>query len=49
MAKPKSKEGSVSTLRVKIKVKRKGIHSKKKASHLKGSKNYKKQYRGQGR
>jgi hypothetical protein len=28
---------------------RKGIHSKKKNSHLKSSKNYKKRYVGQGR
>ena len=31
------------------KVKRPGIHSKKKTSKLKKSKNYKKMYRGQGR
>jgi hypothetical protein len=30
------------------KVRRKGIHAKSKTSHLKGSKNYKKKYRGQG-
>ena len=30
-------------------VKRKGIHSKKKSSSLKSSKNYKKKYIGQGR
>ena len=29
--------------------KRKGIHAKSKHSKLKGSKNYKKKYRGQGR
>ena len=29
--------------------KRKGIHAKSKQSKLKGSKNYKKKYRGQGR
>jgi len=29
--------------------KRKGIHSKKRASKIKSSKNYKKRYRGQGR
>jgi hypothetical protein len=29
--------------------KRKGIHAKSKISHLKGSKNYKKPYRGQGK
>lgn len=32
-----------------IKRKRKGVHSKKKASNSKGSKCYKKLYRGQGR
>lgn len=31
------------------KKKRKGIHSKKKSSNSKTSKNYKKKYRGQGR
>lgn len=34
---------------VKPSTKRKGIHSKSKTSSLKGSKNYKKKYRGQGR
>jgi len=29
--------------------KRKGVHAKSKTSKLKGSKNYKKKYRGQGR
>ena len=29
--------------------KRKGVHSKTKCSKVKGSKNYKKKYRGQGR
>ncbi len=33
----------------KVKVKRKGIHSKNKQSALKSSKNYTKKYRGQGR
>jgi len=33
----------------KFKKKRKGIHSKKKSSKLKTSKNYKKPYKGQGR
>lgn len=32
----------------KIKKKRPGVHSKKKNSKLKGSKNYKKRYKGQG-
>ena len=31
------------------KITRKGIHAKTKASKLKGSKNYLKRYRGQGR
>lgn len=34
---------------IKVKVKRKGIHSKTKQSKLKSSKNYVKKYRGQGR
>lgn len=33
----------------KPKVKRPGVHSKKKTSSLKTSKNYRKPYRGQGR
>lgn len=42
--------GSISGRRLeKIKVKRKGIHSKCKTSGLKSSKNYRKAYRGQGR
>jgi hypothetical protein len=32
-----------------VKVKRRGIHSKKKNSRSKKSKNYKKPYKGQGR
>jgi hypothetical protein len=35
--------------RKKHKIKRKGIHAKSKTSNLKSSKNYVKQYRGQGR
>lgn len=31
------------------KIKRPGVHSKKRTSRLKSSKNYKKAYRGQGR
>jgi hypothetical protein len=34
---------------LKIKIRRKGIHSKKKNSGLKSSKNYTKRYRGQGK
>jgi hypothetical protein len=33
----------------KIKVKRKGVHAKKKSSSLKTSKNYKKKYNSQGK
>jgi len=44
----KVKDKTVKT-KVKIKVNRKGIHSKKKSSQLKSSKNYKKLYKGQGR
>lgn len=33
----------------KVKVRRKGVHSKTKTSILKSSKNYTKKYRGQGR
>ena len=33
----------------KKKIRRKGIHAKSKTSKLKGSKNYKKAYRGQGK
>lgn len=45
------KETSVSNKRTfgKLKIKRKGIHSKKKNSKLKTSKNYKKAYNRQGR
>jgi hypothetical protein len=34
---------------VKQKINRKGVHSKTKTSKVKGSKNYRKMYRGQGR
>jgi CRISPR/Cas system-associated protein Csm6 len=34
---------------VKQKIKRKGVHAKTKTSKVKGSKNYTKMYRGQGR
>ena len=34
--------------KVKIKVRRKGIHAKSKMSSLKSSKNYTKKYKGQG-
>lgn len=48
MAKAKS-TGSVSTIRVKPKIKRKGVHSKTKNSRSAKSKHYKKAYKGQGR
>ena len=34
--------------KVKVKVRRRGIHAKSKMSSLKSSKNYKKKYKGQG-
>jgi hypothetical protein len=34
--------------KVKVKVKRKGVHAKSKMSSLKSSKNYTKKYKGQG-
>ena len=39
----------VTTHFAKVKVRRPGVHSKKRHSNLKTSKNYKKVYRGQGR
>ena len=33
----------------KTRIRRKGVHAKTKTSRVKGSKNYVKQYRGQGR
>ncbi len=47
-----AKKTTTSTVRAHIArphKKRKGIHSKKKSSSSKNSKNYKKSYRGQGR
>lgn len=35
--------------KVKVKVRRKGIHSKSKMSSLKSSRNYTKKYKGQGK
>ena len=35
--------------RKKHKIRRKGVHAKSRSSNLKSSKNYVKQYRGQGR
>lgn len=49
MAAAKTKSTTISSLRVTTKKKRPGIHSKKKSSHMKTSKNYKKSYSGQGR
>jgi hypothetical protein len=49
MAKTKSNTSSTRTHLVAPKKKRKGIHSKKKSSRNKKSRNYKKLYRGQGR
>lgn len=43
------KKTSVKVHLVKPKRRRKGVHSKSKSSKSKGSKNYKKRYRGQGR
>ncbi len=39
----------ISTYKKEANKKRPGIHSKSKTSKLKGSRNYKKAYRGQGR
>lgn len=43
-----AKEKGVISKMLKSKIKRKGIHSKKKSSRLKTSKNYKKLYNSQG-
>lgn len=43
------KQTSTSSVLVKHKKKRKGVHSKKKNSKLKKSKNYRKRYAGQGK
>ena len=48
MAAAKAKSSTTSVLHTKTKSKRPGVHSKKKASSLKSSKNYKKLYTGQG-
>jgi hypothetical protein len=45
----KAKGGTVVGLLKKFKIKRKGVHAKTKESSNKASKNYKKQYRGQGK
>lgn len=43
----KKSDGSVKSV-IKKTVKRPGVHAKTKTSKLKSSKNYRKQYRGQG-
>jgi hypothetical protein len=43
------KSNTTATRVAKSKIKRKGIHSKKKSSSLKSSKNYTKKYKGQGK
>ena len=40
---------TVTAYKEKPHTKRPGVHSKSRTSHLKGSKHYKKAYRGQGR
>ena len=42
-------QANQSGLRTKPKIKRKGVHSKKKNSSSPSSKNYRKKYKGQGR
>ena len=44
-----AKKLNIFQYRKKTKTKRPGIHAKSKSSNLKSSKNYVKQYRGQGR
>jgi hypothetical protein len=48
MAKKSSSSATTSRFRKKAKVSRPGVHSKKRTSKLKSSRNYKKKYRGQG-
>ena len=43
------KKSNIAEKQIPIKVKRKGVHAKTKASSSKTSKNYKKSYRGQGK
>jgi len=43
------KKMNISLYRESFKKRRPGVHSKKKSSGLKNSKNYKKKYRGQGK
>jgi hypothetical protein len=49
MAKTKSSSSTTKTFIKRPKVKNPGVHSKKKTSGLKTSKNYVKSYRGQGK
>ena len=49
MAKTKSSTSTVKKFTKRAKVKRPGVHSKKKTSGLKSSKNYKKLYNKQGK
>jgi hypothetical protein len=48
MAAKKSAVANIESLRKETKKKRPGVHAKSKTSKIKGSKNYKKSYRGQG-
>ena len=43
-----AKSNTSTGLRIKVKKRRPGVHSKKKTSQIKSSKNYKKLYKGQG-
>ena len=45
----RSKSNTSTKVQLNVKRNLKGVHSKKKNSSLKASKNYNKQYRGQGR
>ena len=49
MAAATKKQTATVSVNTKSKKKRPGVHSKKKTSKLKSSKNYKKLYRGQGK
>lgn len=44
----KKEKASASSWSAKPKIRRPGVHAKTKSSSIKGSKNYKKPYRGQG-
>ena len=49
MAAKKTSTQAVKSFRRKVKKRRPGVHSKNKAGRRKGSKNYLKKYRGQGK